>query len=98
MGVLAEMAAIGVFGTYLSSVASITGADSVGVTGKAAMKDEMIGDGGGAGCTAASLPAITGGTGGDIDSDCWGGWLRYVGLFIVSIPLRDGGLTAYGDG
>ena len=102
MGVLAEMARggndIGVIGTYLSSGSCITGADPVGVTGKAGVEDEMIGDGGRAGCIAASLPVTTGGTGSAFDSDCCGGWLRYVGLFIVSIPLRDGGLTAPGDG
>ena len=39
---------------------------------------------------------------GAFDCDCCGGWLRYVGLFIVSrgplIPLRDSGLTAPSDG
>ena len=90
IGVLAGMARggcdAGVAGTYLSSGTCITGADPVGVTGKAGVEDEMTGDGG---------------TGGAFGSDCCGCWPRYVGLFhasIVSIPPRDGGSTAPGDG
>jgi len=93
---------IAAVGMCLSSGASITGADPVGVIGKAGVEDEMTGVGDKAGCIAASLPATTGGTDGGFDKDCCDGWMRYVGLFIIScsplIPLRDAGLAAPGDG
>ena len=93
---------IATVGMYLSSGAGVTGGDPVGVIGKAGVEDEMTGDGDRAGCIAASLPATTGGTDGGFDKDCCGGWMRYVGLFIIScsplIPLRDVGLAAPGNG
>src|SRR2546426_10740355 len=92
IGVLAERASggcdIGAVGPFISACAGtcITGTDPVGVTAKAGVADEMIGDGG---------------TAGAFGSDCSGCWLRYVGLLrasTVSMPLRDGGLMAPGDG
>ena len=58
----------------------ITGIDPVGVTGKTGVEVGMTGDGGRAGVL---LPATIGGADGAFDCDCF--WLRYVGLFIVSI-------------
>ena len=106
IGVLAEMArggcGIGAVGTYLSSGICLIGVGPVGVTGIAGVAVEMIGDSGRAGCIAASLPAALDGTGDTFESDCCGGWLRYVGLFIISrelpLPLGDGELTVSSDG
>lgn len=82
-----------------SSGICLPGTACVGVTDKAGAEDEMAGEG----CrTGVLLPATTGGTGGNPDSDCCGKRLGYVGLFIVSmellIPLREGGLTMPSDG
>jgi len=82
-----------------SSGTCLPGSNCVGVRGKAGVEDEVAGEGS---RTGVLLPAITGGTGDDFDSDCCDRWLRYVGLFIVSmeplIPLWEGGLTVPSDG
>lgn len=82
-----------------SSGTCLPGSNGVGVRGKAGVEEEVAGEGS---RTGVLLSAITGGTGGDFDSDCCDRWLRYVGLFIVSmeplIPLWEGGLTVPSDG
>src|SRR2546423_1333940 len=92
---------IGGVGTDPSSWLLFIGVGPVGVIGKAGVEDEMIGDSGRAGCIAASLPTALDGTDDTFESDCCGGWLRYVGLFIVSrelpLPLMDGELAVSCD-